>query len=64
MSKPRLLLNHILKILDKEPMSSSQLCKATNKSRKVIRQNMLITKSETLVEQDEFGNTISLYMED
>lgn len=55
MSKPRLLLNHILKILDKEPMSSSQLCKATNKSRKVIRQNMLIAKSETLVEQDEFG---------
>ena len=55
MSKPRLLLNHILSILDKEPMSSPQLCKATNKSRKVIRQNLLLAKSETLLEQDEFG---------
>ena len=52
MTRPRKILDKLLKLLDEEPLSSGEICAILQKSRKVVRQNLSIAKHEGLLEMD------------
>ena len=52
MARPRTFLKTILRLLNKQPMTSRDLCRKTKKSRKVVNQNLKTALKEGLVYQD------------
>jgi hypothetical protein len=52
MAKPRKFLKTLLRMIQKRPMTSGEICKKTKKHRKVVRQNLKLAQNEGLVYQD------------